>query len=92
MEFRVIPAKMTKDKKPGKKSDKPIDTFSGKRGRGRPYKIRAAEVTGRAYNYRIIFGRIWKSVGEQLVGAKTEAEILQVLERTAYKRDFPKQH
>ena len=27
-------------------------------------------------------------MGEQLVGAKTEAEILQALARTAYKRDF----
>jgi len=63
-------------------------TFSGKRGRGRPYKIRAGEVTGRAYNYRIIFSQIWKSVGEQLVGSKTEAEILQALEKTAYRREF----
>ena len=64
------------------------DTFSGKRGRGRPYKIRAGEVTGRAYNYRIIFSQIWKSVDEQLVGSKTEAEILQALEKTAYRREF----
>jgi len=65
-----------------------LDAFSGKRARGRPYKVRASEVSGRAYNYRLIFGQTWKVLGEPLLAAKTEDEALQAFERTAYKDEF----
>lgn len=65
-----------------------LDTFSKKRQRGRPYKIRASEVTGRAYNYRIIFSQIWDKLEERLLNAGTEEEVLQAFEQTTYKQEF----
>ncbi len=79
---------MPKDKTVRKKLANPIDTFSGKRGRGRPYKIRASEVSGRAYNYQLIFSQIWDVAGEQLVRATTEEEITKALEHTSQKAEF----
>jgi hypothetical protein len=79
---------MAKHKKPAKKRKNSLDAFSKKRSRGRPYKIRASEVSGRAYNYRLIFGQIWDAVGERLLKANTEEEVLQVFEPLAYKEEF----
>ena len=79
---------MPKDKTTRKKLANPIDTFSEKRGRGRPYKIRASEVFGRAYNYYLILDQIWEVAGEQLVRATTEEEINQALEKTSQKHEF----
>lgn len=67
---------------------KSLDTFSGKRGRGRPYKIRASEVTGRAYNYQLIFSQTWDVLGEHLLRATTEEEVRQAFEPTAYESEF----
>ncbi len=86
--FQEIPAKMPKRKKSIKKSRKPLDTYSGKRGRGRPPKMYASEVSGRAYNYRLIFDQIWDTAGEQLLSAKTEEEVIQAFEDIVYERDF----
>lgn len=79
---------MAERKKATKKSQNPLDTFSEKRGRGRPYKIRASEVVGRAYNYRIIFGQIWDKLKEPLLKATTEEEVLGAFEQTTYKQEF----
>jgi hypothetical protein len=79
---------MAKYKKPAKKHQNQLDAFLGKRARGRPYKIRASEVSGRAYNYRLIFGQIWDAVGVRLLKADTEEEVLQVFELLAYKEEF----
>jgi hypothetical protein len=79
---------MPKSKKPDRKLQNPVDRSPEKRGRGRPYKIRASEVSGRAYNYRLIFNQTWDVLGEQLLKAKTEGEVLQAFERTAYKNEF----
>jgi hypothetical protein len=79
---------MPKSKKPAKKPQNPLDRSPQKRGRGRPYKIRASEVSGRAYNYRLIFNQTWDGLGEQLLKAKTEEEVLQAFERTSYKNEF----
>jgi hypothetical protein len=79
---------MPKSKKPPKKRQNPLDTASEKRGRGRPYKIRASEVSGRAYNYRLIFNQTWDVLGEQLLNAKTEGEVLQTFERTSHENEF----
>lgn len=80
--------KMPKRKKSAKKLQNPLDRSPQKRGRGRPYKIRASEVSGRAYNYRLIFNQTWDVLGEQLLKAMTEEEVLQAFERTSYKNEF----
>jgi hypothetical protein len=79
---------MTPNKKRTKKPKNPLDTFSVKRSRGRPYKIRASEVSGRAYNYRLIFSQTWEVLGEHLLRAATEDEVLRALGRTAHKNEF----
>ena len=79
---------MPKDKTTRKKFANPLDTFSEKRGRGRPYKIRASEVFGRTYNYHLIFSQIWEFAGEQLVRATTEEEINKALEKTSQRQEF----
>ncbi len=79
---------MPKSKKPTKKLQNPLDTSPEKRGRGRPYRIRASEVSGRAYNYRLIFNQTWEVLGEKLLRAQTQGEVLQAFEGTAYKEEF----
>lgn len=79
---------MLKRKKLFKNPQKTLDRFSEKRGRGRPYKVRASEVTGRAYNYRLIFSQTWDTLGQHLLRATTEQEVLQAFEGTAYKNEF----
>jgi hypothetical protein len=79
---------MLKPKATAKGTQKTLDTFSGKRDRGRPYKVRASEVTGRAYNYRLIFSQTWEVLGEHLLRATTEDEVLRAFELTAYKAEF----
>lgn len=86
--YRGISAKMPMRKKVFENPQKRLDAFSEKRSRGRPYKIRASEVSGRAYNYRLIFSQTWEVLGERLVRATTEEEVLQAFEGTAYKDEF----
>ena len=79
---------MPKRKEAIEKPEKTLDTFSEKRARGRPYKIRSSEVTGRAYNYRLIFSQTWELLTENLMRAKTEEDVVQAFEPTAYKGEF----
>jgi len=79
---------MPKRKKVSKDPQKTLDTFSEKRARGRPYKIRGSEVSGRSYNYHLIFSQTWEVLGEQLLRAKTEEDVLQAFEGTSYKNEF----
>jgi len=79
---------MAKRKKSTKRPQNALDTFSKKRSRGRPYKIRASEVIGRAYNYRLILSQIWDRLEEPLLKATTEEEVLQAFEQTSYKQEF----
>jgi hypothetical protein len=78
---------MTKTEKTAKRVKKPLDTFSQNRGRGRP-GVRASEISGRAYNYHLIFSQIWDSVGWSLLVANTEEEVIKALEPTHYKDEF----
>src|SRR5712692_4348698 len=78
---------MAKRKRSAKKAAKPLDTISGRRGRGRP-GVRASEISGRAYNYRLIFSQIWDSVGEPLLNTKTKEEVIEAFENTHYKEEF----
>lgn len=83
-----LSAKMAKHKKDAPKPQIPLDMFYGKRGRGRP-GVRASEIAGRSYNYRMIFGQIWDVVGEPLLLATSEAEVIQALEKDGrYTNEF----
>jgi len=87
--FREFPSKMPKRRKSAPKQEKALDTVEGKSGRGRPARVRASEIAGRAYNYRLIFSQNWNSVGEPLLKAKTEGEVIQVFEKAGpYMREF----
>ena len=77
---------MAKRKKPARQPQEPLDTFSKKRGRGRP-GVRRSEIAGRGYHYRLLFGQIWDWAGDKLVQAKTEEDVIKALEPgESYKR------
>ena len=48
--------------------------------------MRASEVSGRAYNYRLIFNQTWDRIGERLLKAQTEEEVIQAFEETPINR------
>lgn len=79
---------MPKRKKATKKPVIPLDTFSQKRRRGRP-GVRASEIRGRGDHYRLLFRQIWAEVGEQLLQAKTEDDVLKAFDLMQfYKQEF----
>jgi hypothetical protein len=90
---------MPKTKKSLSKPHISLDTFSTKRGRGRP-GVRASEVYNRACGYRIIFSQIWndrpgpqgevlQGLGNDLLRAQTEAEVIKALELwPSYQSEF----
>lgn len=61
----------------------PLDTSSEKRGRGRPQKIPRSWITGRARNYRFMFAEIWPKLGEPLLAAETEEQVIAAFENHA---------
>jgi len=70
---------MPKRKKAAKKGKKALDSFSVKRGRGRP-GVRRSEIRGRGDNYQTIFERIWRDLREPLLKAKTQEEVTRAFE------------
>jgi hypothetical protein len=79
---------MPKRKKVRRNPGIPLDSILGRRGRGRPGVIRS-EIVGRADNYRGIFSNIWKTVGKQLLEAKSEESVIKAFESEAhYKSEF----
>jgi hypothetical protein len=71
-------AKVDKHRRARKKDKIPIDTASEKRPRGRPIKIQASWVRGRADNYRDnIFDLIWDHVWPGLSKAETRQDVVQ---------------
>lgn len=78
---------MAKTEKLPKRVKKRLDTFLQTRGRGRP-GVRVSEITGRSYNYRLIFSQIWDIVGRPLLAASTKEEVVKALEPTPYKDGF----
>ena len=85
---RGVSAKMPKRKKRAKRAKKTLDPFSPKRERGRP-GIRPSLVSGRSYNFRLIFSHIWDKVGDALLKAKSEEDVIRAFDaRPIYQRDF----
>ena len=80
---------MPKRKKAAQKVKKPLDSFSVKRGRGRP-GVRKSEIWGRGGNFQIIFGQIWRDLREPLLKAKTQEEVTSAFEGfgQAYSKQF----
>lgn len=66
---------MRKRKKSTQNREKPLDMGYGKRGRGRPSKIPASTVIGRADNYRYQLKQVWKRLETPLLGARTKEEV-----------------
>lgn len=64
-------------------SRKSLDKSYGKRDRGRPPNMPAAEVINRADNHRGIFESIWDKLREPLLAAKTEDEVTAAFETHA---------
>ena len=71
---------MAERKRTKNKIEKGLDTFSQKRPVGRPWRVRASEVAGRSYNLRLQFSQIWDTVGESLIEAQTEEDVLKALD------------
>jgi hypothetical protein len=80
---------MPKRTKQALKPKNPLDTVSGKRGRGRP-GVRASEIVGRATNYRWILEQLWKRLAGPLLKAQTEEEIIRAFRENAspYEQEF----
>lgn len=74
-------AKIGKTKQASKTDEIALDKLSEKRPRGRPVKIQASWVRGRADNYRYIFGLIWKHICSPLCEAQTQRDVIQSLAR-----------
>lgn len=83
-------AKMTQRKKTSLKPEKPLDTFSKKRSRGRPRRVNPSETSGRAQNYRGILNQVWDQLGPLLEQAQTEEDVTTAFKEGAspYAREF----
>ena len=84
LSFMGFPAKMAKSDKPQKTPLLPLDTYSRKCGRGHPPRMQASEVSGRAYNYRLIFSQIGDIARDELLRAQTKEAVIQAFEHTPY--------
>lgn len=60
-----------------------LDAYREKRGRGRPAKIPASTVIGRADNYRYQLKQVWKQLEGPLLAGQTEDEVKAALESHA---------
>ena len=90
MGFEEFIAIMAKRKKPSEIEKKGLDTFSQKRGRGRPPKVRFSEIAGRADNYRWILDQVWDRLWPVLSKVNSEEEVIKVFQEGAspYEREF----
>ncbi len=59
-----------------RKAKNPLDTVSEKPRRGRPAKIKASWVRGRADNYRFILDQIWDRISPRLLKAQTREDVV----------------
>jgi hypothetical protein len=67
-----------------------VDTFSKKRGRGRPQRIPRSWVIGRADNYRISLAQVWPKLRDPLLASQTEVQTIAAFENYGhpYAGDF----
>ena len=81
---------MPKHRKLVTSTENVIDTFSKKRGRGRPQRIPRSWVIGRADNYRISLAEVWSKLRDPLMAAQTEEQTIAAFENYGqpYAREF----
>jgi hypothetical protein len=81
---------MAKHKTIVPKPEKPLDTFSQKRSRGRPRRVNPSETRGRADNYRLILNQVWDRLWPLLEQAQTEEDVIRAFDEGAsvYAREF----
>lgn len=86
----MVSAKMRKHKKSMEKRKNPLDSFSEKRGRGRPQTVDPTEIRGRADSYRTIFDQTWDRLWPKLSQAMTDQEVIDAFVDSAqpYARQF----
>jgi hypothetical protein len=75
-----LAAIMTRRKQAEKTAKNLLDTFSEKRGRGRPPKVVASAIAGRAENFRGILPRIWSELEPRLLEAQTDDEVVKAFQ------------
>lgn len=63
-----------------KEAKLPLDTVLEKQRRGRPAKIKASWVRGRADNYRWILNQVWDRVGPRLLKAQKHEDVIRSYE------------
>jgi hypothetical protein len=90
--MRQTSAKIAKPKKRREEDEFPLDRFSEKPRRGRPPKIPASWVRGRADNHRVVLAQIWQHIWPGLSKAVTRQDVVNTLNgakvSTAYALDF----
>ncbi len=74
---------MPKRERAAKRATNLLDTFSEKRGRGRPPLVRASELRGRADHYRFIFNQIWDRLWPRLSQAQEDQEVIDAFVKDA---------
>ena len=81
---------MGKTENAEKTENKPLDTFSEKRGRGRPATVRYSEIVGRADNFRGILDQVWNRLWPLLSNADSKEKVIEAFEKGAnpYERNF----
>ena len=67
---------MAKHQKRAKTAENVVDTFSEKRGRGRPQRIQWSWVIGRADNRRYSLAEVWPKLRDPLLAAQTEEQVI----------------
>ena len=67
---------MANHQKRAKTAENVVDTFSEKRGRGRPQRIQWSWVIGRADNCRYSLAEVWPKLRDPLLAAQTEEQVI----------------
>jgi len=81
---------MRKQKKIRKAPENLLDTHSEKRSRGRPARVGATVIRGRADNFRQILEQVWDRLWPRLPQARTDEEVINVFVEGAspYAQEF----
>ena len=81
---------MTRRKNPAPNPEKPLDTLSQKRPRGRPRRVSPSEISGRAQNYRGILNQVWDQLWPLLEQAQTKEDVIRAFDERAspYAQEF----
>ncbi len=81
---------MPRRKKVAEQPNKALDTFSAKRARGRPPRMRFSEIGGRADHFRWILNEVWDRLWPLLSKAQNEEDVIRAFQEGAspYTQNF----